>query len=126
MHGISVNGTMLALVGVAIVLDVITGLLKAWSKSDIKSAKMREGLQHKMGFIVFIAIGCYCDILQQSFNLGTDVPTGLGVCVYVIASELVSMAENLAESNTQIAKWPILKQLATVGKILEGNVVESK
>ena len=116
------NNTLIILAAIGILLDVASGILKAWGVRNISSSKMREGLQHKMTYVIFIAVGFYCDALQASVNLGVHVPTGASVCVFVIASELVSISENMAACNPKIANWPILRQLASVGKILDGSV----
>ena len=38
-------------------LDVLTGYLNAWVKSEVRSCRMREGLVKKFGEIVILVIG---------------------------------------------------------------------
>ena len=78
----------LALMG----LDIITGLVKAWSNEDFKSKKMRTGLSKKIGEIAIIVIG---ELFQYSLTLPTYIMTC--VSLYISFMELMSNVENLNE-----------------------------
>ena len=68
----------LALMG----LDIITGLVKAWSNEDFKSKKMRTGLSKKIGEIAIIVIG---ELFQYSLTL----PTYIMTCVSLYISSMI-------------------------------------
>lgn len=107
-----VNTYVMSAVAGFIVLDVLTGFLKAWKANAIHSSTMREGLIHKISYIVLISIGFIGDIVQAHTDLGFNIPTATAICLYVCASEIVSIAENLVDMNPDLGNWPILKQLA--------------
>ena len=93
---------------VLIVLDVIVGLVQAAKNGDYQSAKMREGLFHKIGTILTVALA----VLMQGFcghigDTGWDVPLIYGVCLYVALMEVGSILENLALINPELANTKV-------------------
>lgn len=99
--------------GVLMAVDILTGSLNAWAKSNFKSFKMREGLVKKCGEITILAIG-------QLFTIGLVLPTYImsGVSFYIIFMELISICENLQKMGVPIPKF-IKKALDDTGKALE-------
>lgn len=78
------------------VLDIITGLLKAIKTKDVRSQCLRTGLYHKAGFLATIVAAQlleYAAGLTPQIHL--DVPLTIAVCAYVILTEVVSIAENV-------------------------------
>lgn len=98
-----------ALVG--IVFDILVGLARAASKHELSSEKMRIGLWHKCGFLGLIVLGIYLQWVELvgdiSSYLGFSVPTCSMVCVYIIATECISIAENLKDINPEIGDSPL-------------------
>ena len=96
---------------VGIILDVVSGLARAIMHDELSSEKMRIGLWHKCGFLGLIILGLYMQwveiVAHVSDYLGFSVPTCAGVCVYIIATECISIAENLKEINPEIGDSPI-------------------
>lgn len=99
--------------GVLMAIDILTGSLNAWAKSNFKSFKMREGLVKKCGEITILAIG-------QLFTIGLVLPTYImsGVSFYIIFMELISICENLQKMGVPIPKF-IKKALDDTEKALE-------
>lgn len=98
---------------VLMALDIITGFVNAWSKNDIKSSVMRQGLARKFGELVVIAIG-------QLFFYGVGLPKYVvaGVSTYIILMELISICENLKKLGVPIPKF-IDRALANAEKQVE-------
>lgn len=109
---LSIDIPMLVVVGIAIALDIVTGLIKAGVTGTMTSSAMREGLIHKATYVIVLLVACFCEIACQEFDLGVQIPSASAVCVYVILTELVSIAENIVVANPDIAEWPIIKILA--------------
>lgn len=85
---------------ILMVLDVATGFVNAWSKRQIKSSIMRQGLARKFGELIVIGIG-------QLFFFGLGLPkycVGF-VSFYIMLMELVSIAENLDKLGVPIPKF---------------------
>jgi phage-related holin len=93
---------MYAITAAFIALDVLSGIAKAIKKKEWNSTIMREGLFHKMGFILIIGLAVLCDYGQRYLNIGFNIPITAGVCVYVITTEIGSVIENVAVLNPSI------------------------
>lgn len=77
------------------VLDFATGLTKAVFLNDYSSTKMREGLFHKSGLILCVALGWLVDYAQGYLDLGFAAPVHAAICVYICLMECGSILENL-------------------------------
>lgn len=94
-------------------LDIVTGFVNAWSKNDIESSVMRQGLARKFGELVVIAIG-------QLFFYSVGLPKYLvaGISTYIILMELISICENLKKLGVPIPKF-ISRALASAEKQID-------
>lgn len=108
--------TWLLLIPVAMMaIDIVTGLLYAWSTKTFESAKMRTGLAKKCGEIMTILIG-------MMFVYGTNIPTYIltGISAYIIFMELMSVLENLDKLGVPIPAF-ISKVLNNVDDALQNS-----
>ena len=85
-----------------IVLDVITGFLKAVETRTMSSSKLRMGLYHKGAFIGVIVLAVIVEWGGGFLRLGFQPPVVAPVCVYVALTEIVSVFENLCEINPEL------------------------
>lgn len=85
-----------------IVMDYVTGLLKACMQHDISSAKMREGLYHKGAYVLVVALAEIIDTAQTYINLGFSLPLVVMSCAYIVLTEMASVIENLGEINPEL------------------------
>lgn len=95
-------------------IDIITGLLNAWIKGEVKSSILRKGLAKKVGEMCVILIG-------EMFTIGLNLPKAVstGISLYIVIMELISICENLEKLGVPIPKF-IKKALDTTEKdILE-------
>lgn len=81
---------------ILIILDVLTGVVKAWKNNDFQSSKMRAGLSKKFGEIVYVLVG-----ILTKFALGTNVLTYFLVG-YICIMEVSSLLENCDELGVAI------------------------
>lgn len=97
-------------------IDILTGIVNAWIKGEIKSSKLREGLAKKFGEISVIVIG---EVFVIGFGLSSILADGISI--YLIIMELISICENLDKLGVPIPKF-IKKALAEANdKINEDN-----
>lgn len=89
----------------AILLDIVSGLIKGGATGTLSSSIMREGLWHKAALILleFTAfgaqLGCiYIEELPQELAV-----VYIGTSAYIVIMELVSILENIAIANPDIA-----------------------
>lgn len=90
------------LVGSFILLDLVSGVLKAFKKKEYNSSIMRQGLFHKAGSIAIVGFGVLVDYAQGYLNLGISIPLTSTICIYIIVMEIGSIIENLCEVNPEI------------------------
>ena len=88
--------------GAFILLDFITGLIKAFKEKNYCSSIMREGLFHKTGSILVIVFGWLVDYAQTFIDLGVSIPVALSLCGYVVLMEIGSIIENVCIINPEI------------------------
>ena len=109
-------------------LDYLTGSLAAAKAGAWNSARAREGIWHKCGMIVVVAVSAGVDLLLSLVlaNLPlVELPfqyAGL-VCpvvlVWYIVTELGSIAENGAAMGAPVPKW-LVKLLAASKSAVDG------
>lgn len=90
-------------------LDILTGLVSAIKNKDIKSAKLRDGLFKKVGFIFcyFTAwlVDGYGGVI--GFKLGVAIlPV---IILYVCTTELVSILENISKINSDLLPGKLME-----------------
>lgn len=85
-----------------VVMDMLTGIIKALALKSFTSKIMREGLFHKTGSVLCVAFGVLVDLAQGVIDLGVSVPVASTICAYIILMEIGSIIENLCEINPEI------------------------
>lgn len=121
-------GLFFALVAAAVVLDVITGLVKAKATGEgLSSKKARQGFWRKMSLFAALTFGIFLDyaaahvLLSAGVVIGVETPFALIICAYIIINEAISIAENLYLTNPDsFPKW-IAKRLKVAREQMEGE-----
>lgn len=105
---------MLAIVTGLAASDFVTGIIKGYVTGTLSSTKMRKGGVNKLGEIVVMATACGLEIgIKQLGNYYsadelakiTGTVTAIGVFIYIVLMELLSILENYAEINPEAAGW---------------------
>ncbi len=101
-------------------LDVLTGVIQAWSSGHIKSYRMREGLGRKFGEVTILIIG-------GLFTIGLNIPSYImaGFSLYIIIMELISLCENLDKMGVKIPKF-IKKALGEINEEIQNGSKDEK
>lgn len=110
--------TIIVLVSIAIVFDILTGLVGAASAGEqISSSRARKGFWGKIAELFALAFGIYMDYfvpsLVQLIAVGVEFksPFGLIVGCYIVLNELISIVENIAKAKPDIIPTWIIKLL---------------
>ena len=85
-----------------ILLDMITGIIKAFKEKNYTSTIMREGLFHKSGSILCVVFGVLVDYAQSFLDIGVSVPIAIPICAYICVMEIGSIIENVVVINPAI------------------------
>ena len=81
-------------------LDIMTGLIYAWTSKTFQSSKMRTGLGKKFGEMAYIVIGIAATVAM-------DLPQYIlcGIAAYIIFMELLSIMENCDKLGAPVPKF---------------------
>ena len=90
-------------------LDCVSGFIRSVLKKELSSTKAREGLMHKLGFILAIAVGIFLQCASQVIDLGFEIPSMAAICVYIVLVECMSIVENIGDMNPDIANSNIFQ-----------------
>lgn len=90
---------------IVIVIDIISGLASATKNREITSTKMREGLFSKCGSIIIEIVAFLSSLLVLWFPEFPIDFSGvyIGVSVYIVVMELISIIENACELNPKLS-----------------------
>lgn len=93
----------LVMLAVVMIVDHISGLLRAWSQDSLSSRSGLKGITKKVGCLLLVGAASIVDWLiccgLQRIGITIDVSAcfGLMVTVWLIINELISIFENLGE-----------------------------
>ena len=99
------------IVGCAIILDIVTGLVKSFHSGKFKSSTMREGLWHKLSEVIALVVAYFVQYMLPIIGIPYSIPAVSIVTVYIVVMEVGSCLENLAEVNPEL-KAPLSKVFA--------------
>lgn len=82
--------------------DYITGVIKAAIQGNLSSKRMREGLGHKLTYLILTLVAWFINVLNMHLSLGFPVDiftcTITGICLI----ELTSILENITAINPEL------------------------
>lgn len=109
-----------------ILMDLLTGLIKAFKKQEYNSSVMREGLYHKGGSVLCVVLGALVDYAQTLVDLGVTIPLASTICVYIILMEIGSVIENISIINPDIMPNKLKSYFYKLAESEKENDAESK
>lgn len=83
-------------------LDLITGVITAVKNKDIQSAKLRDGLFKKIGFMLCYFVAWLVDTQGTRIGFQFGISILPIIILYVCTTELVSILENICNINPDI------------------------
>ena len=106
-------------IGSLILLDVITGILKAGYEQNIQSTIMRKGLYHKLAEILGIFLSTIIENGAQYININIGFPFSLAIISYISVMEILSIIENICGINPDLFK--VFRKYLKIFKTEEGD-----
>lgn len=95
-----------------IVLDMVSGLTKAFATNSFSSTIVKTGLFHKSALVLVIIMGAVIDVLSGFIpGLPFTVPLTQSCCVLIIGMECMSVLENVVQINPALKDSEIIKKL---------------
>lgn len=101
----------IVIVLVFILLDVVSGLLKAFATTGFDSSVMRQGFFHKLGELLSVALCVVVDGSLPRLGIPVDVNFSAACCIYLTIMEIGSVLENIGVINPELRK-PLSKIFA--------------
>lgn len=83
-------------------MDYISGVLKAIMQDNLSSKKMREGLGHKLAYLLLTLTSWVLDMLNTHLSLGFPVSVFICITIGVCMIELTSIIENITAINPEL------------------------
>lgn len=102
LHFSHLSWTIIAPI-IVMLVDILSGYIKAVITKNIDSTKMRDGILKKCAEILCILLGF---VFKFAFNLDSIL---YGISIYLIVMELVSILENLNDMGINLKIFDFLK-----------------
>ena len=96
-------------------LDLITGIITAVKNKDIQSAKLRDGLFKKVGFMLCYFVAWLVDTQGSKIGFQFGVSILPVIILYVCTTELVSILENICKINPDILPEKLMELFHITG-----------
>ena len=121
-------GLIIAVVAIAIVIDCITGLVKAKiSYEGWDSKKATKGFWKKIALFVALAFGIFLDffiptvLIEIGVIIPFNLPFALIIGCYIVLNECISICENLYIINPEIIPQWIVNLLKVAKRDIESK-----
>ena len=85
-----------------ILLDVVSGLVKAVATTGFDSSVMRQGFFHKLGELLSVALCVVVDESMPRLGIPVEVDFSVVCCVYLVIMEIGSILENIGAINPEL------------------------
>ena len=92
-----ITNKLIVFVGILIIVDIFTGIIKATKTHTLKSMIFRNGGYKKFLIILIIVLAWSIDKVY----FGNDILYSVS-CTYYIANEMISITENIAKLGVPI------------------------
>lgn len=88
---------------ILICVDYVTGIIAAAIHENFSSTKMRQGLLHKLTYMLAIVLAYVIEALAAHYELGFVNGIVALVVVWIVITEVGSVIENLVKINPKLA-----------------------
>lgn len=88
---------------VFILLDIVSGLVKAFATTGFDSSIMRKGAYHKIGEVLAVCLMAAADYYLPMVGVAVGVSFSAIGCAYFVVMEIGSVLENIGLINPELA-----------------------
>jgi phage-related holin len=92
-------------------MDVVSGMIKAFSTTGFDSSVMRQGFYHKLGEVLAVGLLAAADFYLPIVGVYVDVSFSAIGCTYFVLMEIGSIIENIGTINPELV-GPLTKIFA--------------
>lgn len=105
----NVNAVLAVLVFIG--MDVVSGMVKAFSTTGFDSSVMRQGFYHKLGEVLAVGLLTAADFYLPLVGVNVEVSFSAIGCAYFVLMEIGSIIENIGIINPELV-GPLTKIFA--------------
>lgn len=91
-------------------MDVVSGMIKAFSTTGFDSSVMRQGFYHKLSEVLAVGLLAAADFYLPIVGVNVDVSFSAIGCAYFVLMEIGSIIENIGTINPELV-GPLTKIL---------------
>lgn len=102
-------------------IDLISGFTAAWKEKNIQSAKMRDGVFKKIGFIVCYAVAWLFDNYGHEIGFKLEINILPIIVAYAVGIEIMSIFENVHRINPDLLPDKLMEKFG-IGGEKSGNI----
>ena len=95
-----------------ILMDVVTGTTQAAKNKTLSSQKMREGIYHKLGYVIIVVTAALLEYAVTYLELGFNTPLIIPTCAMIVLTESISILENAERINPELTEAPLFSLLS--------------
>lgn len=104
MKGIIMDYHVYIIIGLLMAVDIISGLIKGFLVDGFDSTKMRNGIGHKMTYIIALSLAALIEYGSIYLDFGYTISAlQPAVAVYISLTEVGSVLENIVAVNPDLA-----------------------
>ncbi len=92
-------------------MDVVSGMIKAFSTTGFDSGVMRQGFYHKLGEVLAVGLLSAADFYLPIVGVNVNVSFSAIGCAYFVLMEIGSIIENIGTINPELV-GPLTKIFA--------------
>lgn len=93
---------LIILMCVCIILDILSGLIKAAVEKNIQSGMMHTGLLKKTAYFIVVFLAIFLDWCSLHVDLPFEMHLLAPVTIFIIMIEIASILENVCIINPQL------------------------
>ena len=83
-------------------MDIVSGMLKAFSTTGFDSSVMRQGFYHKLGEVLAVGLLVAADFYLPIVGVNVNVSFSAIGCAYFVLMEIGSVIENIGAINPEL------------------------
>lgn len=92
-------------------MDIVSGMIKAFSTTGFNSSVMRRGFYHKLGEVLAVVLLAATDFYLPIVGVNVDVSFSVIGSAYLVLMEIGSVIENIGAINPELV-GPLTKIFA--------------
>ena len=96
-----------------VLLDILSGITQALKNKILSSETMRNGIYHKLSYVLVLALASLAEYSVNYMDLGFSTPLITPCAVMICLTETISIVENIEKINPELTGTGIFKLISS-------------